>query len=391
MSELSCNIVAYRPDQDMLEANYRHWQVEALLDQAATLIDRCRADFQEYCSLQYEWNRFWNDLETQQQQLDLARMSEPEGLPEAGASATPEAASLFDQSQESMEGATEEMPEAEAQPVAAVAEVPRIRTGLDLQAEALRRKKELSAPGGPLALDERRDFALKRLCRDYEEAVNRACVAEAGLKVFYDHAEASSPLPPENEGLGASITNLTNWIRNAGEWLARYRQTEDTFTRVVSVRSLLNRNIWVQLKQSRESFSTKLQIPATLFRDHDNCRLRGIGASLKGEVGKVPWSITLQLPEQALYQRSGESVNVNQFARSSCLLGRVENRRSLRPLEICGLNSWLNASPIGRATAAGLWSLDVFKPAGATSESFGQLEDVVLELNVVGIPRKMES
>ena len=112
---------------------------------------------------------------------------------------------------------------------------------------------------------------------------------------------------------------------------------------------------------------------------------------LLGEAGKVPWSITLQLPEQALYERSGQSVPVNQFGRPVCLLGRVENRRSLRSLEICASNSWIDASPIGRGTSAGLWSLEVFKPVGATSESFGHLEDVVLELSVVGVPRSNEA
>ena len=391
MSNLACNIVAYRPDRDMLVADFRHWHVEALLDQAATLIDRCRGDYEQYCSLQYDWSKFSAELETQERELDFKRLSQP-GLPETDIDEVSQEVSLAELSHESMEGAMEEMPETTPQsPTAGVELPPRPRNCLDLKEEAVQRLKDLSAPGGPFALDERRDLALKRLCRDYEEAVNRACVAEAGLQVFYAHAEPSSPLPPADEALGASITNLTNWIRNAREWLVRYRQLEDAFTRVVSVRSLLTRNAWVQLKQTRDSFSTRLQIPADLFRDYDNSRIRGVGASLVGEAGKVPWSITLQLPEQALYERSGQSVPVNQFGRPVCLLGRVENRRSLRSLEICASNSWIDASPIGRGTSAGLWSLEVFKPVGATSESFGHLEDVVLELSVVGVPRSNEA
>ena len=388
MSNLACNIVAYRPDREMLVANFRHWHVEAHLDQASTLIDRCREDYKEYCSLQYAWHEFTHLLETQVRQLEFDK-SESAGLPETETAEVPEPLSLSEESQESLEGAAGTLPESEEQVVPTVREVPRQRTRLDLQAEAVRRKKELSAPGGPFALDERRDLALKRLCRDYEEAVNRACVAEAGLKVFYDHAEPSSPLPPEDEALGVSISNLTNWIRNAGEWLVRYRQMEEAFTRVISLRSLLTRNAWVQVKQSRDSYSSKLQIPINLFRDYDNCRLRGVGAAIIGDAGKVPWSMTLQLPEQALYHRSGQSVNVNQFGRPPCLLGRVENRRSIHPIEICGATSWMNASPIGRPTPGGLWSLDIFKPVGANSESFGHVEDVVLEIYVVGTP-KME-
>ena len=383
MRELACNVVAYRPDRQMLASNFRPWHVAALLDQAATLIDRCLQDFDKFCTLQYEWNRLWNDLKSEERQLEFYR-SEAEGGPETETASSPGWVWHSEEPRESLEGAGQDLSESAQQPSTHAEPAARRRSSHDLQAEALQRKKELSAPGGPFALDERRDHALKRLCRDYEEAVNRACVAEEGLKLYYDHFEPSSPLPPEDQALGASITHLANWIRNANEWLARYRQKEDAFTRVVSVRSLLARNAWVQLKQARDSFSAKLQIPANLFREHDNCRLRGVGASLIGEAGKVPWSIVLKLPEQALYQRSGQIVEADQSGRPPCFLGRVENRRSLRPLEICGVSSWINASPLGRSTAAGLWSLEMFKPMGATSESFGHVEDLVLEIDAVG-------
>ena len=160
---------------------------------------------------------------------------------------------------------------------------------------------------------------------------------------------------------------------------------------MISLRSLMNRNAWAVLKHSRESYSTKLQIPADLFRGHDNCRLRGVGAALVGEAGTVPWTFILRLPEEAVYERSGQSVEVDQSGRATCLLGRVESRRSVRPLEVCAATSWLNASPIGRSTAGGMWSLDILRPAGSSSESFGHLEDVILEIRAVGIPQKMTS
>jgi len=124
-----------------------------------------------------------------------------------------------------------------------------------------------------------------------------------------------------------------------------------------------------------------------LFRGHENCRLRGIGASLVGEAGTVPWSVVVRLPEEAIYERAGQSVHVDQSSLPSCLFGRVENRRVPRPPEICGANSLANASPLGRPTEGGLWSLEIFKPAGANTESFGHLDDLVLELSVSGIQR----
>lgn len=396
MSELACNIASYRPDPNMLAANFRLWHVEALLDQAATLIGRCLEDFRQYASLDYALHQFQSDLETQEKQLDLDKKRRAEGYfdREVATAQNREShleASPLEESKEEMRTRAVDAEEIGRQLAQATADASFRKSALEIRAEALQRKKELSAPGKPLALEEQRDLALKRLCRDYEQALNRACVAEEGLKHIYDHAEPTSPLQFADETLPASISNLAIWIRNCTEWLVRYQLQEQAFTRVVSVRSLLTRSTWVQLKQTRDSFSIKLQVPTDLFRGHDNCRMRGIGASLIGEAGTVPWSLTIRLPDEAVYERAGLSVEVDQSARPSCLLGRVENRRSVRPLELYGASSLINASPVGRSTPRGLWSLEIFKPAGASSESFSQLEDVLLEISAVGTPQKAKS
>jgi len=392
MGTLACNLVLYRPDPDMLAANFRFWHVEALIDQADALINRCLEDFKDYSSLDYAWNLFLADLEAEESRLglyqgtaerevidrDVVKAMEEENLSGGSLLAADESEILT-----LVERVEEE--QARQEP-----EHPRpIKSSLHLRVEAVQRKRELSAPGRPFALYARRDLALKRLCRDYEEAVNRACVAEEGLKKLYDQTGLSSPLPCEAETLGTSITNLALWVRNAAEWLIEYRQQEQAFTRVVSIRSLMNRNSWALLKHSRDSYALKLQIPVELFRGHYNCHLRGISAALIGEAGTVPWSIILRLPDDAIYERSGRSFEVDQRERATCLLGRVENRRSARGPEIGGASTLLNASPIGRANAAGLWSLEIIKPVGATSESFSHLEDVVLEIDLVGIPQKI--
>jgi hypothetical protein len=388
MSELACNIVLYRPNPELL-ARFSYWHIEALLYQADTLITRCIKEFRDYSSLDYAWNQFEIDLETQEKKLGLYN-------PPAGKD-------IFDravvQEEESISAATlESQDETEIltllEPVEADQAVTEpdessgLRTSLDFRTEALQRKKALSAPGRPFALYEQRDLALKRLCRDYEEAVDRACVAEEGLKTLYHRTGQDSPLPSQAETLGTSITTLSAWIRNSLEWLIAYRQREQAFTRVVSVRALMNRNAWALVKHSRDSYATRLQIPAYLFRGYDNCLLRGIAASLVGEAGTVPWTILLRLPDEALYENSGQSMEVDQSGRSTCLLGRVENHRSARPPELCGASSLRDASPIGRSTQGGLWTLEIVKPVGANSESFSHLEDLVLEIRVAGIPQK---
>jgi len=393
MSKLACNIVSYRPEPAMLAANFSTWQAEPLLCEAATLLERCVADFKEYSSLDRAWKSYRNDLEILEKEveLDIRRAEEEAPQREAVAATEPEEPAVEQKSEEEAqkerareEGEAEAPPEAEP-----TAEPEAPETFLGLRTEAVRRKKELSAPGGAFALDEQRDLVLRRLCRDYEEAVNRVSVAEEGLRIVYGYDGEASPLTSWAETLGVSITSLTVWTRNAIEWLARYQRKEQAFTRAVSVRALLNRNAWGQLRHARDSFSFKLQLPAELFQGFDNCRLRGVSASLIGEAGTVPWSALLRLPEAALFVRSGQKVDVDQTSLPPCLLGRVENRRSVRRSEFCGMVSHANASPVGKPTNEGQWSLDLLRPVGSASEQFAQVDDLVIEIKMAGVPQKM--
>jgi hypothetical protein len=382
MSELACNIVLYRPDPALLAARYRHWQVEALLEQAAGLVERSLRELRDYCALDFAWHELEGDLEAQENKLGVYRqVADQEVLarevPPPAPGEHPAAQAMVAREASESEASLEPHP-APAAP---------LKSSLDCRVEALQRKRELSGPGGPFALNEQRDLALRRLCRDYEEAVDRACVAEQGLERCYGQSWTTRPLPSEAETLGVSISNLALWVRNAQQWLACRRLLEEPFTRAVSARALLNRNSWALLRHARDSFTMKLQIPVDLFRGHDNCRVRAVAAYLVGEAGTVPWSLALRLPEEAVYERSGQSFEVDQSARPGCLLGRVENRRVPQPPERGGRNGFRDASPIGRPTQGGLWSLELFKPAGASSETFSHLEDLVLEIDTVGLPR----
>lgn len=397
MSDLACNVVAYRPDPEMLAAHFEPRQVEALLEQAELLLERCLADFREYSALDRAWRELSHDLEILEQELDLdrrrAEREEPEVELSEPAQREPAAAGqppAEGREAEKGEGREPEQPAAEAQeaPSAAPAEPesPAITSMIELRAESIRRRRELTAPGAALALNEQRDLVLRRLCRDYEQALNRVAVAEEGLRSFFGH-DVPSPLSSWSETLGVSITSCAAWVRDALEWLGLYRQKEQAFTRAFSVRALMNRNAWGQLRHARDSFSVRLQIPAELFQGFDNCRFRGVSASLIGEAGAVPWSALIKLPEGAYYLRSGERVEVDQTSLSRILLGRVENRRSVRRSEFCGMTTHLNASPLGKGGNDGLWSLELFKPVGAVTEQFAQVDDLVVEVKVSGVAR----
>ncbi|GFO67339.1 hypothetical protein GMLC_09180 [Geomonas limicola] len=388
MSELACNIVLYRPDAEKLARTFPTWQVEALLEQADQLIERGLADLARFSRLDYAWHELESDLEVQEKKLGMYQRSAAEEVLEREPVEPREAAHAEAASGDAEE--PEAAPPAEGGEVAAHFEEPAAeqapQSSLDVRVEAVQRKKKLAEPGGPFALNEQRDLVLRRLCHDYEAAVDRCVVAELGLKLFYGHEPKSRPLPTEAESLGTSMTSLALWIREARHVLAMCRLREESFVRVVSVRSLLNRNAWALLRHARDSYAIKLQVPVDLFREHDNCRISGISAYLVGEAGTVPWSLTVRVPEEAVYERGGHSIEADQSGRPACLVGRLENRRTGRTPDLCGSSLLLGASPIGRSTQGGLWSLEIFKPMGATSETFSHIEDLVLEIHSVGMP-----
>lgn len=397
MTKLACNVVAYRPDPAVLAANFSPWQAEALLCEAATLLDRCLSDLKEYASLDRAWQGYSNDIDILEKEIELdlkrERVEEPEQesvrepeSAEGTGEPPPEEGSHAEEHREAQQEAKQPPEEGEAESLREPAAA-EITTFLELRAESVRRKKDLAGPGRPFALDEQRDLVLKRICRDYEEAVNRVSVAEDGIRLIYGYDDDPSPVTAWAETLSASITSFSIWTRDTLEWLGKYQRREQAFTRAFSVRALMNRNAWGQLRHARDSFSLKLQLPPELFQGLDNCRLRGVSASLIGEAGTVPWSLILRLPEAALFVRGGQKVEVDQSQLPPCLLGRVENRRSVRRSEFCGMVSHASASPVGRNTAEGQWSLELLRPTGSATELFAQVDDLIVEIKIAALPQ----
>ncbi|QWV97158.1 hypothetical protein KP005_17725 [Geomonas nitrogeniifigens] len=399
MSKLACNVVAYRPDPEMLAARFEPRQVEVLLEQAEGLLERAVAEFREYAALDRAWQELSHDLAILEQELELDRRRVEREEPAAEEEPPPEPEASQAREQSPGEAAHEESDaaaaaaaapgEVVAEQAAAAGEPEAVTSMIELRGESIRRRRGLTSPGGPLALDEQRDLVLRRLCRDYEEGLNRVAVAEEGVRRIFGY-EVASPLSSWSETLGASLASNIIWTRNAREWLALYLQGEQAFTRAFSVRALMNRNAWGQLRHARDSFSVRLQIPAELFQGFENCRFRGVSASLLGEAGGVPWSALVRLPEAAYYLRSGQRVEVDQRELPQILLGRVENQRSVRRSEFCGMSTHLNASPVGKPVNEGEWTVELMRPVGAATELFAQVDDLVIEVKVSGVAQKTE-
>ncbi len=388
MSKLACNVAAYRPDPGMLAARFEPRHVGTLLAEAERLLERCVADYREYAALDRAWQELSHDLSILEKELELDRQRiEAMEPPEREVPVREEPVSPLEETQEQAPGGeAEEAPAAEEEKTETEPERVEVTGMIGLRGESIRRRRELAGPGGPLAMNEQRDLVLKRLCRDYEAALDRIAVAEEGLMRIYGH-DAPSPLGSWAETLGTSIASCTVWTRDALEWIECYQRREQAFTRAFSVRALMNRNAWGQLRHARDSFAVRVQVPPELFQGLDNCRFRGVSASLLGEAGAVPWSAMLRLPERGVYARRGERVEADQRGLSPIVLGRVENRRSVRRSEFCGMVTHENASPVGKGANDGLWSLELFRPVGAASEQFAQVEDLVVEVKVCGVPQ----
>ena len=66
-------VLQYRPDPSELKAKFRRWHVEALLNQAADLIEKCIDQLRDYSALNFAWNQFILDLETQENEHALEK------------------------------------------------------------------------------------------------------------------------------------------------------------------------------------------------------------------------------------------------------------------------------------------------------------------------------
>jgi len=203
----------------------------------------------------------------------------------------------------------------------------------------LSRRQTAVAPGGVLSPFLRDDFIAARLDNSYGDAVDRACVAQQGLKTIYDFVVPDQMLPPpDDQEIDVRVSAVALWIRRATEWLVAYQQLDQAFTRVLSI-AALSGNKWDDRLKATEQFRVSIQISRESFADHENVRLRGIGATILGDAGVIPWPAIVRLPKRAVYVRSAQPAKVDQSDLPVCLLGRIENKKSFRAPELCGLIS----------------------------------------------------
>lgn len=439
MNKVAEHLFEYRPTAAK-QSKFRHWHIEALLNQAADLIDRCISELKDFNSINYAANQFRISFEKEAFEINLAAKRRDEGFFKRGndialikqkeindsesefKDSIRHANKLYDHHDQDGQGpagwdrAGQNLNEKNIENIVRGHE----KTILDLQVDftdkdriyleeadkialtAFQEKEKLTHKGEVFDLISQSEEVGKRLIRDYEDALDRAFVAKEGLAIIYGYTDneyklleilnsSSTPLPSD-----ITVTALAIWIRNAIEFLVSYKQKEQDFTKVISLKSLAGQK-WQKLTGTKKTFfNLQLSIPASLFESHGNVRLKGIGASLMGHAGIVPWTIFVGIPEKGVYIRNQtdlfsfnhdnnfEPVEIDQRMVPLCRLGRVESRQSFRSPEICGAVSLINTSPIAQNKKY-QWQFLFSKPL-SHYETFQKIDDVLLELSLVGTP-----
>lgn len=421
MLDLDGSILGYVPPRAVAN-KFREFQVEALLNQSASLVERCIDRLREYRSLDLSHNEMQLSIFAMERAIDLdvTRMQQKaferdrflaieqedylkkskfnfdasvvDAQAYRDASAGQGAASLAKGNQALNEKKVDECSRASdttvnaAQKQWAEEDLASAKTDLENRKSVLDQRKALVADAKAFGLQWQRDLVGGRLVQDWANACDRVIVIEHGLSKIFGY-KVAAPLPSNAHTVDEAVNQLYSWVRAALEWLVAYVQRDQAFTSVLSLQRLLGGNTWAA---AAEGFSASFELPSEAFPRHDNVRLRGIGASLLG-AGGIPWAVVLRPPRNAIYMRERQRYPIVQDM-PTCTLGRVEDRRSFRAIEICGLVSLMNASPISQNQADGSsveqrsWVIDIYRPP-ASHETLSQLADVLLELDAVGLPR----
>lgn len=223
----------------------------------------------------------------------------------------------------------------------------------------------------------------ERLFRNFNDYLERTYIIQEGLsKIYGIESEIFEDI--QNTLIDSEKVNIAyNWTYNTIACLKKYSQLEQTFTLTLSLKELIGSKKFEELKSANKNYNVDFPLSKDLFpaENYENIRIRGISASIIGNVCNIPWLFKIKLPDEALYLRSGSHKIIKQNEVPLCIIGRVENRKSIRNIEICGNISLFNCSPISHKNSN--WKLSIIKP-NSNKELFSNIEEIIIELNLTG-------
>jgi hypothetical protein len=229
-----------------------------------------------------------------------------------------------------------------------------------------------------------------RIARDYKEACDYMLSAMTGLKAVFGQTlsepgpvVAASTLWEIVENLDVSV----NWVRTAIQWLNGFSLIDQAATVVIPLKKLLSQDDWhsIQVCNGQQVFFD-IDLHSH-FKGLSWVRFRGLSASyVSSEPAGYPLSLQVTLPADAGYfdQERSSYIRIDQRTFPSCMLGSVWDLKIPRTPELWGAVSLMNASPIGFGSAAGAkWSI-ASMPAQGTQLLRTDIQDIYLEIRVVG-------
>lgn len=256
-----------------------------------------------------------------------------------------------------------------------------------LRKQLLLKKKEQVEKTKALDFKYQKDLVFSILNLVFKDCVDRCIIAEEGLVNIFGVQSSLKELLSKQEDMQYKAATLYSWIYEQIIYLTAYAQLDQAFTVCLSLRSLITEEEFTQIRESGEEALCTFYVPMYLFpiNTHSNIRLKGIGAYFLGNAGESPWKLEIKLPGDAVYIRGDDTVGVDQSDVPGCILGRVQKVNASRQLEYAGMISLNNISPISADTenAGSLWSLKINRPYAA-GEQFGQVDDIIIELNLNG-------
>lgn len=248
---------------------------------------------------------------------------------------------------------------------------------------------------GPLNFQSAMVPLAARYGSDFGDAVSRVTQAAIGLQKLYRYDLTQNPLPlydPDHLGTisigpqqgndhlpGPRFDQWIIWVRNAVNWLIRFKQTDQQIVVPVSVKTVI-KDDWKNFKSG--TITTLPLDPLPNVPDSlRNVRLRGISvfASFSSDADPAgPLQVIVTPPSSSfcIYQDDPTATHQpipSQDKVRPCFAGRVLPRSVPQTSDLLGADDLYNAGPYGN------WMIQMLSPKDAV----GDLQDVEIDLLLV--------
>lgn len=238
-------------------------------------------------------------------------------------------------------------------------------------------RAKAAGEAGVLDYGHRANILAAQMLRDFFEALARFRAAEIGLKdILAFDPESAAKLASQRPVLD-QIPELLLVVRERIHWHSLRTQFDQGFTVSVSLRKQCTDLQW---KAFWSGSPILFELKASLFSPWSFYRLRGLSASYTGQERRT-LALSAKLPEVSL---RSDGIEFDQSRIPSCVLGRIWNREASREPEINGAVTLMNGCPLGPVGFG--WQVAL---ASGYQEASMEVDDIELELNCMGIPRKL--